>query len=224
MPLLQSQRHTYTHIHTSTLASTSSTTAARNGCSFGEDPPQGPPIHHSPTVSTGCFASQHSCTPAAMALAMSCAARDGAMRLLSGTSSRWMGPSAPYSVRGASGLPVATGPGQMMVTLMPLHRRTHAYTHTCCVFALCWHDSGGNSLLSDSVYCLCCLPTSDQHLFSGRHMSTKRPFNSDQQQERYTELSSLLYTAIGSVTQQPAMPVLLFLPGLLSDGSRSDAQ
>lgn len=81
---------------------------------------------HSPMSNTGCRASQHSDTPAAMAFAISSAARAAGMRLLSATSSRWMGPLGPYKLRGlASPRGGATGPGHTMVTPMPLHIDVH---------------------------------------------------------------------------------------------------
>jgi hypothetical protein len=73
----------------------------------------------SPMVSTGCFASHASSTPAAIAFAMSCTARAGAIRRLSCCSSLVILPLGPNSARGVSeALP--TGPGQMTVTPMPL--------------------------------------------------------------------------------------------------------
>eukprot|EP00882_Tetradesmus_deserticola_P014710 GHRQ01015654.1.p3 GENE.GHRQ01015654.1~~GHRQ01015654.1.p3 ORF type:complete len:111 (-),score=4.21 GHRQ01015654.1:1039-1371(-) len=70
-------------------------------------------------VSTGCFASHASSTPAAIAFAINCTARAGAMRRLSCCSILLILPLGPNSTRGASeALP--TGPGQMTVTPIPL--------------------------------------------------------------------------------------------------------
>jgi hypothetical protein len=79
---------------------------------------------HSPMVSTGCRASQHSATPAAMAFAINSTARGAGMRLLSGTSCRSMGPLGPYrDLVVPSPALGATGPGHTIVTPMPLQQQ-----------------------------------------------------------------------------------------------------
>lgn len=73
--------------------------------------------------STGCLEIQHSATPCAAALAMSSAQRVALTRLLGlPVSCCCTSPLAPYTMRGGAPASAATGPGQQMVTLMPLQQ------------------------------------------------------------------------------------------------------